>query len=145
MASGILAAVLAVFVWACVEAFGGFYPSRPIWVRLRRRRGRGAVRRMRERFEAGIGRGPARQLALFLIGLIVLWASVASFMHKRWYEVVADAAPSLIVTLALLRVPGAMAAIGGRMREYELSAGEDPDAPLDDDPPADEGPSELAL
>lgn len=147
MASGILAALLAVFIWGCVEAFGGFYPSRPTWVRLRMRRGRLATRRMRERFEAGAGRRGARTLALLLLALIAVWIAAASWLDKRWYEVVADAAPSLIVIFALLRVPGAMGAIGERMREYEKSAGEDPDAPTDDSPgpPPEDGPSEIAL
>ena len=147
MASGILAALLAVFIWGCVEAFGGFYPSRPTWVKLRMRRGRLATRRMRERFEAGAGRKSSRRLAFLLLVFLIAWVASASLLDKRWYEVVADAAPSLIVIFALLRVPGAMGAIGERMREYEKSAGEDPDAPLDDPPgpPPEDGPTELAL
>lgn len=141
MASGILAAFVAVLVWGFIELFGSFYPSRPTWVRLRRTKGRRAVRKMRERFESAPAKRPARRLAFVLLVLVVAWALAAGALDKRWYEVVADAAPSLIVILALLRIPGAFGAVGQRMRKYEQSAGEDPDAPEEEEA----GPSEIAL
>lgn len=78
----------------------------------------------------------------FLLALAVVWIASASLLDKRWYEVMADVAPSLIVMLALFRLPAALAASAERMKDYERQAGEDPDKPLDDE--GDE-PPELVL
>jgi hypothetical protein len=145
MASGVLAALTAVLVWGFVEGMGRFYPSRQTWRRLRRRRGRFAVRRMRERFEEAGERHTGRRLLYALLALTVAWVGSASLLDKRWYEVVADAAPSTIVILSLLRLPAALLAIAERIKDYEREVGEDPDAPLDPDPPGDGGPEALAL
>lgn len=133
MATGIAAALLAVFTWSFVEGLGRFYPAKPAWWRLRRARGRRSVRAMRERFEAAGARKTGRKLAFGLLVLLAAWVASASLLDKRWYEVVADVAPSSIVLLALLRVPAALSAIAERMKEYEREAGEDPDSPPDDD------------
>ena len=87
---------------------------------------------MRERFEAASARKTGRKLAFVLLCLLVAWVASASLLDKRWYEVVADAFPSLIVLWALVRVPAALGAIAERMKDYERETGEDPDQPLDD-------------
>lgn len=141
MASSIIAMALATGIWVFVEAWGRFYPAKVTWLRLRRARGRRAVRRMRERFEAAGRRRSARVLVFVLLAAVAVWVASAPALDKRWYEVLADAAPSLIVILALLRIHPALRAIAERMREYERETGEDPDQPLDDDtdlPPTDE-------
>lgn len=143
--SGIVAALTAVLVWGFVESFGHFYPAKPAWKRMRRARGRLAVRRMRERFETAADRGAgARRLALAVVIIMIGWVAVASLMEKRWYEVVVDVAPSLIVVLSLMRIPPALNAVAERMREYELSVGEDPDVPLEEER-GDDGPTTMAL
>lgn len=143
MTSGIIAALVAVLVYGIVEGMGTFYPARQTWERLRRIRGRYAVRRMRERIEQAARKSPARRLAIVLLALVAIWVASASLLDKRWYEVVADAAPSLIITLALLRVPAVLDSIAERMKTYERDVGEDPDKPLDE--PGDGGPQVLAL
>ena len=132
MATGIAAAFLAVLVLSFVEGLGRFYPAKTAWRRLRAQRGRWAVRAMRERFEAAAERKTGRKLAVFLLCLLMVWVASASLLDKRWYEVVADAFPSLIVLWALVRVPVALRAIAERMKGYERESGEDPDQPLDD-------------
>lgn len=98
---------------------------------------------MRERFaEAGTAR-VGRTLTIAIFALIAVWVGLAGVLDKRWYEVVADAAPSLIVALALLRVPAALRAVAERMVAHERDAGEDPDWPLDDGDTA--GPEGLAV
>ncbi|MGH2754348.1 MAG: hypothetical protein ACRDLB_07920 [Actinomycetota bacterium] len=141
MTSGIIAALVAVLVWGFVEAFGRFYPARETWWRIRRARGREAVRTMRERFETASERKIGRRLLTLLIALLIIWIASASLLDKRWYEVVADAAPSAIVAVAVLRVPTALRAIAERMKDYERDAGDDPDEPFGDDG----GPAALAL
>jgi hypothetical protein len=123
-----------------VEGMARFYPARPTWQRLRRRRGRDAVRAMRERFEAAGNRRTPRLLTQLLLALVIVWVAVASLLDKRWYEVALDVVPYLIVYVALLRTPGALRSVGERMRTYERDAGEDPDADAGDD-----GPTALAL
>jgi hypothetical protein len=146
MTTGILASLVAILTWGFVEGFGRFYPSRPTWRRLRRLRGRRAVRKMRERFADAGDRRTGRKLAIVLLVLVGAWVASASLLDKRWYEVVADALPSLIVILGLLRLPAAFGAIAERMKDYEREAGEDPDKPYDLDPPGgDGGPEALAL
>lgn len=143
MTSSIVAMLLAVAAWSFVELLGRFYPAKPAWLRLRRIHGRRAVRRMRERFQAASRRRVARRLVLLLLAAVALWVAAAGPLDKRWYEVLGDAAPSLIVILALLRIHPAMAAIAERMREYEREMGEDPDRPYDEE--GGGGSSELAL
>jgi hypothetical protein len=145
--SGIAAAFIGALALAFWEAMGRFYPARETWRRLRRVRGRLAVRLMRERFEQTARyRGP-RTLALVSLIAIVAWVAAASLLDKRWYEVVADVLPWVVVGLALFRTPKILAAIGERMREYEKEVGEDPDADVNDlfDDPGDGGPTAIAL
>lgn len=132
MATGIAAAFLAVLTLSFVEGLGRFYPAKTAWRRLRRQRGRRSVRAMRERFEAAAARKTGRKLAFVLLCLLAAWVASASLLDKRWYEVVADAFPSLIVLWALVRVPAALGEIAERMKGYERETGEDPDAPLDE-------------
>ena len=141
MTTGIVAALVAVLAWAFVEGFARFYPARQTWWRIRRARGREAVRRMRERFEAASDRKMGRRLVTLVLALLIIWIAGASLLDKRWYEVVADVLPSVIVAIALMRVPSAMRAVAERMKEYERDAGDDPDAPFGEDG----GPTALAL
>ena len=76
-----------------------------------------------------------------LVLLVVAWIAAASLLDKRWYEVLLDVFPYVLVILALLRTPSAMRAVAERMRDYEREAGDDPDAEPDDEI----GPTELAL
>lgn len=98
---------------------------------------------MRERFEEAGTNPTGRRLVFVLSALLVGWIFAASLLDKRWYEVVADAAPSIVVLIALLRVPAALRAIAERMKDYEREVGEDPDKPLFDD--LGDGPEALAL
>jgi hypothetical protein len=141
MSSGVVASLVATLALGFVEGLGRFYPARATWWRLRRARGRRAVRAMRERFEAAAGRRGSRRLALVLLVLVIAWIASASLLDKRWYEVVLDVTPYMIVVAALLRIPHTMSAIAQRMRDHERQAGEDPDA----DQPEEEGPSELTM
>ena len=145
MTSSIIAMLLAVLTWAFVELFGRLYPAKATWLRLRRARGRRAVRRMRERFEQASARRCPRFLVYLLLAAVAVWIASAPALDKFWYEVVADAAPSLIVIFALVRTPRALRAIAERMREYEREMGEDPDQPLDDEGGDGPGVSEIAL
>lgn len=144
LASGVVAVLVAVLTWAFIEAFGRYYPARPAWVRMRRARGRLAVRRMRERFEEAAERTNVRRMAIILLLLILGWTGAAGLLDKRWYEVVTDVAPALIVTGAVLRIPAVLRAVAERMREYERSVGEDPDLPLEEEW-GDGGPTTIAL
>lgn len=143
MTTALIAALIAVFVLGFVEGLRGFYPSRPTWQRLRRTKGRLAVRLMRERVEAMAARGRPRVILEILAGLVIIWIAVASLLDKRWYEVVTDILPYLIVGVAVFRLPGALSAIGERMKTYERDAGEDPDEDWRDG--GDEGPAVIAL
>jgi len=96
---------------------------------------------MRERFEQGGSRTSPRWLAVALAALVAAWIAAASLLDKRWYEVLLDVFPYLLVILALLRTPSALRAVAERMKDYERESGEDPDAEPDDDA----GPTELAL
>lgn len=136
---------MAVLAWGFVEGLGRFYPARPAWRRLRGARGRYAVRLMRERYEAAAKLRTPKRLAFVLLLLLIVWVgAAANLLDKHWYEVLADVAPTVIVTLGFLRVPAALRAIAERMRDYERDAGEDPDQPLDEDG-ADGGPTAAAL
>lgn len=138
MASGVIAALIAVLALGYVEGMRRFYPARRTWIRLRSRHGRRAVKAMRERFEAAAGRRTPRLLAALLLALVVVWVGVSPLLDKYWYEVALDAVPYAFVSIALLRIPGALRVVAERMRDYERDAGEDPDA-------SDEGPTALAL
>mgnify|MGYP000568948543 CR=1 FL=1 len=143
MTTGIVAAAVAILTWVFVEALGHYYPSPATWRKLRRVRGRRHVRRMRERFAEAGERRSGRKLALVLIALVAIWVGASGWLDKKWYEVVADAAPSLVVLLSLLRLPASLRAIAARMIEYERAAGEDPDEPLSEE--GGDGPEVLAL
>jgi hypothetical protein len=142
MATGVLAALLAVLVLGFVEGLRRFYPAHEAWWRIRRTHGRRAARAMRERYEAAAGRSTPRRLATLLLCLVITWIAVASLLDKRWNEVLLDVTPYVFIWVALLRTPGALSAIAERMRRYERSAGEDPDAGLDE---GDGGPTSIAL
>ena len=141
MASGLVAALVATFAVGFVEGLGRLYPAPATWRRLRRVRGRSSIRAMRERFEQGARRSSPRWIAVVLALLVVAWVAAASLLDKRWYEVLLDVFPYLLVILALLRTPYALRAVAERMKDYEREAGEDPDAEPDDEV----GPTELAL
>lgn len=143
MTTGLIAALVAVLALGFVEGWRRFYPSRPTWKRLRRTKGRLAVRLMRERFEHGAERGSHRVVAEILAALVILWIAIASLLDKRWYEVVTDLLPYVFVGVAIFRVPGAMHEIAERMKEYEREVGEDPDEDWRDN--GDGGPTALAL
>ncbi len=81
--------------------------------------------KMRERFEASAARRSPRILALALLILMAVWIAASSLLDKRWYEVLTDVIPYVIVGIALLRVPPAMRSIGERMKEYEHEVGDD--------------------
>lgn len=143
MTTGLIAALVAVLALGFVEALRGFYPSRATWKKLRRARGRLAVRLMRERVETAAERGSPKVLAEVLAGLVIIWIAVASLLDKRWYEVVTDLLPYLIVGIALYRLRGALRAMAERMRDYEREVGEDPDEDWREG--GDGGPTAVAL
>jgi hypothetical protein len=145
MASGAIAALVAVLALGFVEGLRRFYPSRQTWRRLRTTRGRLAVRLMRERFEAGALKKTPKRLSELLVCLMIAWIASASLLDKRWQEVVMDVLPYAFVAIALYRVPHARGSIAERMRDYERSVGEDPDEPWKDDQTGDGGPAALAL
>ena len=92
---------------------------------------------MRERYEAaGLRSVPGRLIEL-LLGLVLVWIALAPWLDKRWYEVLLDALPYVFVLVTVLRTPGALFAVGERMKEYEREAGEDPDAGPEDEGEAD--------
>lgn len=136
MASGAVAAFIAVLALGFVEGFRRFYPSRRTWMRLRSLNGRRAVRAMRERFEAAAERRTARLLALLLLGLVAVWIAAASLLDKRWYEVALDAFPYALVSIALLRTPGALRAVAARMKDYERDFDDDREVETGDGGPA---------
>jgi hypothetical protein len=138
MTSAGIAALVAVLALGFIEGLRRFYPSRETWRRLRHRRGVRAVRAMRARFEtAGLRRAPTRLVEL-LLGLIIVWIALASWLDKEWLEVALDALPYAFVLTAVVRTPGTLFAIGERMRNYEKEVGEDPDAePEEPAPPSD--------
>lgn len=143
MTTGLIAALVAVLALGFVEGWRRFYPSRPTWKRLRRTKGRLAVRLMRERFEQGAERGSHRVVAEVLAGLVIVWIAVSSLLDKRWYEVLTDLIPYVLVGIAVFRVPGGMREIAERMKEYEREVGEDPDEDWRD--LGDDGPTALVL
>jgi hypothetical protein len=142
MTTGMIAALAAVVALGFVEGIRRFYPSRQTWQSLRRKRGRLAVRLMRERAQAVADRGAPRVIAETLAGLAIIWIAVASLLDKRWTEVVTDIFPYLVVGIAVVRVPGALRAVAERMKGYESDVGEDPEADWRE---GDGGPTALAL
>jgi hypothetical protein len=139
MPSAVIASAVAVIVVVFVEGFARYYPARPTWQRLKRTRGRQAVRAMRERFEAA-GERRQRWLRTILLALVILWAAGASLLDKRWWEVALDIVPYVIVYVALARTPRALKRVGARMKAYEEESGEDFDADR-----RDGGPPEFVL
>ena len=124
-----IAALLAALSLGFVEALGRFYPARRTWERLRSAQGRAAVRAMRERMEAAAVRRAPRVVALLLVVLVVAWVAASSLLDKRWWEVVVDIVPYLIVAVAVLRTPYVLRKIADRMRSYEGDKGEDEPGP----------------
>src|SRR5688500_7188643 len=96
---------------------------------------------MRARCERAADPALARRLASVMLALVILWIGLASLLDKRWYEVVWDVTPYLIVCAALLRTPRILRSVADRMKGYERDAGEDPD----EDYPGEGGPEALAL
>ncbi|HET7481286.1 MAG TPA: hypothetical protein VFK89_00360 [Actinomycetota bacterium] len=143
MASGVIAAFVAVLTMSFVELLARFYPARRTWLRLRRVRGRLAVRLMRERYEEMSKHPAPKVLAEILLGLVIVWIAVSPLLDKRWYEVLTDVGPYAFVAVALLRTPYALRKIAERMKGYERDAGEDPDADIWDS--GDGGPTAIAL
>ncbi len=142
MTSGAIAALVAVLALGFVEGMRRFYPSRATWSRLRSKHGRRAIRAMRRRLEAAADARTTRRLAEALLGLVIVWVAVASLLDKRWYEVVLDVLPYVIVGVTLVRTPGALRRISERIKEYERDIGEDPDQ---DYGTGDGGPAAIAL
>ena len=143
MGSGVIAAVAALIAFAFVEGFGVYYPSRQTWYRLRRVNGREPVRKMRERLEAAADWKTPRVLAFVLLLSVAAWAIVATnWLDRDWQDVVIDSLSSVIVAIAMLRMPHALRASAERMKEYERHAGEDPDSDLTG---GDGGPAAVAL
>jgi hypothetical protein len=142
MTSATIAALTAVLALGFVEGMRRFYPARRTWLRLRSRHGRRAVRAMRKRFEAVAARRINLVLAVLLMTLVAIWIALSPLLDKRWYEVALDSLPYALVSVALLRTPGALRAMAERMKEFERSAGEDPDADYD---AGDGGPTAIAL
>lgn len=133
MDSSIIAIGSAFIAWGFVEGFGSFYPSKAAWLRIRSRHGRRAARAMRERFEAGAERGTPRWLTVVLCVLVAGWIASASLLDKRWWEVVLDVLPYVLVGVAFLRLPRMMRRIAERMKGFERDLGEDPDTDLNGD------------
>ena len=92
---------------------------------------------MRERYEAAGTRSVPGRLVELLLGLVLVWIAVAGWLDKLWYEVLLDALPYVFVLVAILRTPGALFAVGERMKEYEREVGEDPDAEPEEEGEAD--------
>jgi hypothetical protein len=145
MGSGFIAAVAALLALAFVEGFGVQYPSKRTWMKLRSQNGRKAVRKMRERLEQTSHNRAPLILALVLLVGIVAWAVVATkVFDEDWQQIVFDSLSSFFVAIAMLRMPHALRAAAERMKEYERSLGEDPDADLDADE-GDGGSTAIAL
>lgn len=99
------------------------------------------MRAMRERYEAaGLRKVPGRLIEL-LLGLVIVWIALAGVLDRLWYEVLLDTLPYVFVLIAILRTPGALFAVGERMKDFERDAGDDPD----EEPEDEGGPAELVL
>ena len=138
MGTSFVAAVMALAALGFLELFGRIYPARELWWRLRRARGRESVRKMRERYEGAAARRAPLILAVVILAMIAAWIATSSLLDKRWYEVVADSLPSVIVAIALLRTRPILRNVAKRMKGYEQQAGDEPDSP-------EAGPTALAL
>lgn len=142
MTSGLVAIVAAAIVWLFVEGLGGIYPSKAAWLRIRSRHGRRAARAMRKRFDAWADRETPRWLTITLALIVGGWIASASLLDKRWWEVVLDVAPYVLVGLAFLRLSPVMRKVAERMKAYERDLGEDPDSDYDE---GDGGVAVIAL
>jgi hypothetical protein len=143
MPTAVVAALVASLALGFVELLGRLYPSAEAWTRLRRTRGREAVRAMRERFERAGERRPPKLLRTLLLALVIAWIAAAPVLDKRWHEVALDVSPYVIVYAALWRMPPALRQVAERMKDRERDAGEDPDD--DGRGFGDGGPTALAL
>lgn len=142
MTSGLVAIVAAAIVWGFVEGLGRFYPSKAAWIRIRSRHGRRAARAMRVRFEARAERETPRWLTITLALIVGGWIASASLLDKRWWEVVLDVLPYVLVGVAFLRLSPVLRKVVERMKTYERDLGEDPDSDYDD---GDGGAAVIAL
>ena len=138
MGTSFVAAVMALAALGFLELFGRIYPARELWWRLRRARGRESVRKMRERYEWGAAHRAPLILAMVVIAMVAAWIATSSLLDKRWYEVVTDSLPSVVVAIALLRTRPILRHVAERMKVYEREAGDEPDSP-------EAGPTALAL
>ena len=78
-------------------------------------------------------------MALYLLAVLGgVWVTgeVVGALHDRWYVVVGDLAPCVVIAGAIARAPHLLAGIAARMKDYERSAGLEP---------GDEDPSSIAL
>lgn len=133
MASGVIAALIAVLALGFMEGLRRFYPSKTTWMRLRRVNGRRAVRAMRKRFETAGTRRTPRVLAAILLALVpLIWILSVTQLHSRWYEAARDVTPYAFVAIALLRTPGALRTVAARMKEYEKESGDEAEEDDDD-------------
>ncbi|HWL65098.1 MAG TPA: hypothetical protein VNP73_03905 [Actinomycetota bacterium] len=142
MASGIVAALIAVLTLGFEEGMRRFYPSKATWLGLRSKHGRRAVRAMRERMDHAAENRLTRALATLLVGLVIIWVASASLLDKRWQEVVLDVLPTALVGIAMMRTSSTLRRIAERMKDYERDLGEDPDR---DYGTGDGGPAAIAL
>lgn len=125
MTSAIIASLVATLALGYVEGMGRFYPARQTWLRLRSRHGRRAVKAMRERMAKTAEARAPRVVATVLFGLCLGWIASASLLDKRWYEVVFDVIPYVIVGAAVLRIPPNLRKIAARMKRLEEELGRD--------------------
>ena len=142
MTSGLVAIVAAAIVWGFVEGLGQFYPSKAAWLRIRSRHGRRAARAMRVRFETFADRETPRWLTITLALVVGGWIASASLLDKRWWEVVLDVLPYVLVGVAFLRLSPVMRKVAERMKTYERDLGEDPETDYDE---GDGGAAVIAL
>jgi hypothetical protein len=142
MTTGLVAILAAAIVAGFVEGLGRFYPSKAAWLRIRSRHGRRAARAMRERFDAAAERETPRWLTITLAAVVGGWIASASLLDKRWWEVVLDVLPYVLVGVAFLRLSPVLRKVADRMKKYERDLGEDPDTDYDE---GDGGAAVIAL
>ena len=142
MTTGLVAILAAAIVAGFVEGLGRFYPSKAAWLRIRSRHGRRAARAMRERFQAAAERETPRWLTITLAVVVGGWIASASLLDKRWWEVVLDVLPYVLVGVAFLRLSPVLRKVAERMKKYERDLGEDPDTDYDE---GDGGAAVIAL
>ena len=138
MGTSFVASIMALMAVGFLELFGRIYPARELWWRLRRARGRESVRKMRERYESAAAHRAPLVLAVVVLAMVAAWVATSSLLDKRWYEVVTDSLPSVVVAVALVRTRPILRHVAARMKAYEREAGDEPDAP-------ESGSSALAL